>query len=418
MRAALITREFPPETAWGGIGTYFASLARLLRDSGWEVEVFAQGLSTSSRQERDGIVVHRVLPRHLLVGKRAGGEFGGGEEALDSNGLPLGLARIGLFSASLALEMLRAFARAHGQRAFDVVEGHDHLGVGSLINLRFGSAVRTVTRYHLTYHSIVSRGFESWPRSRIVHYLEYLALKTAHCRVAPSRFVEAVTSADFPSIPPADYQIPNVCELAASPTSRVELDHKEPIVLFVGRLAARLKNPDLAASAFARIAERHPDWRIEFAGEDMPLSSTATMWQHCSALLSHLGGRFAYHGHLDRDSLASLYARARVLLVPSSIEAYGLVAVEAMANGCVPIVASDTALPDVVGEAGYVFENGSVSSLAAALDSALSDEEVLARRALAGRARVESLFHPDVLKREYLAAYTARTDPPEAGVSR
>ncbi len=41
MRICLISREFPPETGWGGIATFVHDLALGLHEIGQEVEVIA-----------------------------------------------------------------------------------------------------------------------------------------------------------------------------------------------------------------------------------------------------------------------------------------------------------------------------------------------------------------------------------------
>ena len=64
MRIALITREYPPETSWGGIGTFYVTFARALKEAGCDVEVFTQALSHPSREDHEGILVHRVVPRN------------------------------------------------------------------------------------------------------------------------------------------------------------------------------------------------------------------------------------------------------------------------------------------------------------------------------------------------------------------
>lgn len=77
MRAALITREFLPETRWGGIGTFYADLARSLVAAGVEVEVFTQALHHPLREPIEGALVHGCVPRWHAVGPRRGGALGG-----------------------------------------------------------------------------------------------------------------------------------------------------------------------------------------------------------------------------------------------------------------------------------------------------------------------------------------------------
>ena len=377
MRIALITREYPPETSWGGIGTFYVTFARALKEAGCDVEVFTQALSHPSREDHEGILVHRVVPRRFLVGSRVGGDLAGNRN-------------VGTFALCLAAEMLRAFSARHREMPFDLVEGHEHLGINAFINMRHGRTVATVTRYHTAYHTLVSRRLVTWPDSRLVCHLERRSLLSAGYRICASRFIDEITAEDFPGVPRADAVIPFEAGPIPDPAA-LSRTGREPVILFAGRLVPELKNPDMVARAFASLADRFPAWRVEFAGLDLPVGPNETMWQKCERILSPYPGRFTYHGGLPREEMNALYGRARILVVPSTFESFGLVAQEAMACGCVPLVADGTALPEVVGNAGIVFRRGNQDDLVAKLAALMSDEarlEELSRRCVPVQSKV------------------------------
>src|SRR5260221_612359 len=61
MRICLISREFPPDTGWGGIATFVHDLALGLKEIGQEVEVIALSADASPRTlTYEGILIHRV----------------------------------------------------------------------------------------------------------------------------------------------------------------------------------------------------------------------------------------------------------------------------------------------------------------------------------------------------------------------
>src|SRR5205823_7368889 len=60
LRVCLISREFPPDTGWGGIATFAKHLAYGLRDLGHEVVVVSLATGENKLVEQDGITVHRV----------------------------------------------------------------------------------------------------------------------------------------------------------------------------------------------------------------------------------------------------------------------------------------------------------------------------------------------------------------------
>jgi len=381
MRIALITREYPPDTSWGGISTHYEAFSKGLADVGCRVEIFTQGIESASIEKFNNITVHRVLPRQWLIGKRVGGDLAGGS-----------LSTIGLFSLALAYEVYKAFSIAHKEEPFDIVEGHEHLGINSLINMKYSRTMPTITRYQTAYDSLVSRKLANWPRSYLVRLLELISLKKAGYRIATSKHVDNLARIDFPGLSSADRIIPNIAKLADNEIANCDSTDKELLILFVGRMMPGHKNPDMAAKAFCQIANQFPDWSIEFSGLDISIGNNKTAWTECQSILKNHEGRYKYHGVLNQEEVGNLYRKAKIIIMPSTIESYGLVALEAMAYGCVPIVSNNTALPEVVGDAGVIFENGSHEDLVTKLSLLLSDEK-LNDRAEACKKRIKEKFN-------------------------
>jgi glycosyltransferase involved in cell wall biosynthesis len=120
---------------------------------------------------------------------------------------------------------------------------------------------------------------------------------------------------------------------------------ERPYFLWVGALEPR-KAPDVLAAAWERA---QPDADLRVVGE----------------------GRLALpgiaEGRVDDARLATLYAHARALVIPSWLEGYGLAAAEALTFGT-PVIASDVpALREVCGDAARYVAPGDVDGLAAAL---------------------------------------------------
>lgn len=60
MRIAFISYEYPPDTAFGGIGTYVYNTARILASRGHDVEVFAASHTREEIYTDEGVKVHRI----------------------------------------------------------------------------------------------------------------------------------------------------------------------------------------------------------------------------------------------------------------------------------------------------------------------------------------------------------------------
>jgi glycosyltransferase involved in cell wall biosynthesis len=162
----------------------------------------------------------------------------------------------------------------------------------------------------------------------------------------------------------------------------------------VGRLSS-VKRADLAAQIFAAISARFPGWRLEFAGMDTESSPGVSVWQQCQAALAGLEGRYAYHGVLDRTALNALFSRSRISLFPSAFESFGLAAVEAMAAGSVPVVSNETALPEVVADAGLICRKGEPADFVAKLSELMADEERQERLSHVAAERAGRVFSED-----------------------
>lgn len=405
MRIALVTREFPPETAWGGIGRFYSTFARALSAAGHDVEVFTQALHAGRTEECEGMLVHRIVPRRWLIGPRTGGDLGG-----------VPVRWIGVFALALAAAMAARVLARHRVAPFDIVEGHEHLGINALVNLCGRSRFATLTRLHTAYHSLVKERIVNWPTSRLIRLLEYCSLSWSQERVASTSFIDLRTQKDFPGAPAAGTVIPLFPdELPCEPP--LPVNQREKLIVFAGRLMPGLKNPGLAARAFSRIAPHFPEWRIEFAGMNVHLECGGTAWDDCEAELKALPGRYHYHGLLDRAGLQALYGRARIVLIPSAFESFGLVALEAMAAGAVPVVADGTALPEVAGESGICFTNGSLDHLETVLAGLMEDEELQERLSKSAVDRVRRVYSPGaILARnleffQYLAARRTGSKP-------
>ncbi len=87
----------------------------------------------------------------------------------------------------------------------------------------------------------------------------------------------------------------------------------------------------------------------------------------------------------DRAELARLLATADVVVAPGPIETFGLAALEALASGTPVVVDSASALPEVIGSAGFAVP-GEPESFAGAVETLLEVSRERARNAARDRA--------------------------------
>jgi len=107
---------------------------------------------------------------------------------------------------------------------------------------------------------------------------------------------------------------------------------KENIFLTVGRLGTKQKATDVLLQAFVKVAEK-TDWKLRLVGkvEEGFEEYIAEYFKKNPELQS----RVEFVGLItNRDELNNEYKRAKVFVLPSRWESFGLVLPEAMSNGC------------------------------------------------------------------------------------
>jgi glycosyltransferase involved in cell wall biosynthesis len=102
-----------------------------------------------------------------------------------------------------------------------------------------------------------------------------------------------------------------------------------------------------------------------------------------------LGNDLLFTGYVPEPDLAGLYSGAICFVYPSYFEGFGLPVVEAMQCG-VPVIAGNrTSLPEIVGEAGLLFDPFDTQALVSALKHVLDDAEYRASLRAKGLAKAK-----------------------------
>lgn len=178
-------------------------------------------------------------------------------------------------------------------------------------------------------------------------------------------------------------------------------------VLFVGTLEPR-KNIGLLLDAYEALLEVRPDAPpLVLAGMPTP---AADPWL-ARTLVAPLAGHVQVAGYVTDEERRRLYEDARVLVLPSRDEGFGLTALEAMACG-IPVLASNVgALPEVTGDAATLLPADDPRAWTDALARCLDDDAVAAMggRGLARAAGFTWARTAALTRHAYAAAVAART---------
>ncbi len=178
----------------------------------------------------------------------------------------------------------------------------------------------------------------------------------------------------------------------------------EKVILFVATLdkAHAFKGLPVLLKALAQVKSDNwklivvggGDWRARYTKQSRQLK---------------LGKRVAFAGYVPTAELPDYYRLAQMFVLPSlnEAEAFGLVALEAMASG-LPVIASR--LPGVrelvvQGETGWLVKPGDEMALAAAIESLLSSDQERARLGEQALKKVQLNYRWQVVGHKLLEIY-------------
>jgi glycosyltransferase involved in cell wall biosynthesis len=187
--------------------------------------------------------------------------------------------------------------------------------------------------------------------------------------------------------------IPNTLEDKWFQPSKNARDRKPYIFVVSGQ--APSKNLAGALESFALYAKRFGDKaaRLKVAGVDR---SFHEIYRSLANRLG-VGGQVELLEYLPDSEVLKLYQGAELFWFPSLMEGFGIPILEAMASGTPVLASASTSLPEVAGNAAIYVDPRSVTDMADALSSVMTDADLRQDMSAAGREQVAK-FHPDVVK--------------------
>jgi glycosyltransferase involved in cell wall biosynthesis len=372
MRIALVSQEYPPETAFGGIGTQNHAKAHGLASMGHELHVISHSTDSRKNEYLDGDVHVTRIP------------------SFESE-LPLATdeARWITYSAKVAA----AVATLHAREPLDLVEFADWGSEGyvHLLNRAAWNHIPTAIQLHgpvvMFAHAI------GWPDPsseffRVAREMEATCLRRADAVFSSSRcsaeWCERFHGLDSSRVPVihtgVDVDVFRPLDVPKDP---------HPTIVFVGKIE-RNKGVELLVAAACELVKGIPNLRLRMLGRGNPELAIQLQRQAreagCPQML-HLAG------FVNQSQLPEQLSRAHVFAAPSQYEGGpGFVYLEAMACGLPVIGCSGSGASEAIthGETGLLIPPNDLHELVQALRSLLTNNELrtkLGRRAVEHVAR-------------------------------
>ena len=233
-------------------------------------------------------------------------------------------------------------------------------------------------------------------------------LRLAHEVLANSAATRRWITATLPAVGPRTRVVPNGVRFPDAPT-RVAVwhDDAEHHLVVVGRLSRR-KGQDVALEALAVLRASGLDVGITFVGSHYPGYESFVRGLESRAAELELERHVSFTGFLD-DASPYVYG-ADVVVVPSRVEPFGNVAVEALLARRPTVVAAVDGLAEIVedGRTGLVAAPEDPVDLAAKIHQLLEDRRAAAHMAAAGRADAAARFSASAYRGRVVHAVLGR----------
>lgn len=380
LHICLLTREFPPFSGTGGIGTLYYHLATELLQMGHHVTVVTPG-AHDFVHVRGRFRVQYVGPAVTCTGTTEVPGF--------ANNLNWGIRALG------------AIAGLHQEAPVDVVDSalwdSEALCLALLPpSQRPALVVRLVTPFAMAVEhngwTVAKKEYEVFMRAErtvidaadaVLPISQSIArtIEEVHGLKRDGRWHDAPCGvAYWPSFEfRADYE--TLAEVNGKPFS---LPAGAKMVLFVGRLERR-KGIDVLLKAARLFLADAPDAWLVIAGRD-----TDNWTQRLPEELGPEAARVRMLGEVDTPTREKLLHAAHCLVFPSRYESFGLVPLEAFVHGKPVVAARSGAIPEVVvdGQCGLLYPAEDPDALAAQVGRLLGDTELHARLVQGARQRV------------------------------
>jgi glycosyltransferase involved in cell wall biosynthesis len=398
MRICILSREYPPDTGWGGIATFARHLAHGLKELGHDVEVVSmakEGIPESSNL-CEGIMVHRVGPY-----------LKSGDLGLLGNAVPHSR-----FAINSIFSLWEKFLSLHRSQPFDVIDTPELLAEGLLPAL---ARVAPLTiRLYTPHFKFVAEGLHNTRHTldhQAVSMMERFALLNANAITSPSKDLADFVATDL------NYPIDSMRiimnpidpdEFCPEGKMNLPADGKLKI-LYVGRLEER-KGIHYLVRSIPAVLSRFPDATFYIIGDDTDTGKGHTSVK--SELVKFISdtkcsANITFIPRVPLSELPDYYRSADICVVPSLYDNSPYSCLEAMSCGKAVIGTTSGGTKEylVDGESGLLVPARDSAAIASAVIKLLESESERKRLGTNARLRVLQCFQRTEIARQTVEVY-------------
>jgi len=348
MNICFISKEYPPETGWGGIGTYIYNIAHALVNLGHRVDIISQTIQFEKDYEDNGVYVHRIKLFNGLLIKRIAYYY----------------------------QILKKIKSIDCK--FDIIEIPEWGAEGfPLIFLK--KSYRLVTRLHTPL--FLARKISHQRIGLIdkgIDFLEKEQTKHSHGITSPTKALANIVATKWNIPLPRIKIIPNGIDLKniKSISSNVKKPEIDEYITYIGRLQP-LKGLHILARSLLAVFKQYPNLKIVFIGQDTKYGNS-TMKEYILDINKQYKKNLIFTGFLTGKEKYSWIKYSKFVVLPSLWESFGYTCLESMAIGKAVIATKNSGFEEIIedNKSGFLVEPGNSESLKEKIIYCLNNNDV------------------------------------------
>ena len=348
MHIGFLTTEYvTTKSLDGGLANYLKKTAKALVDRGHRVTIFWLSDRDSEWSDKDVTIIEVKRENRRSRIKR----------------VPV---LRWLFPSQIlnSRKIAKKVMQIHSENPIDILQQSSYLSAGN--SLLHNNRVPLVCRAS-SYTPLVRKayGLSGSLRDILIEWLEFRQMKESDAAFSPSNFIANVFSAKIGRKIPTirtPLEIPLTDTLDNSFYNQYLKGKK--YLLFFGTLS-RIKGTDLIAEVIPRILKEYPDIFFVFIGRDDGLPGGRKIQDLISERSKTYEDHIFIHAAIPKSQLYPVISHATGVLLPSRVDNYPNVCLEAQYFGIPVIGTQNSSLEEMIEDkkTGFLAQNGDVNSL-------------------------------------------------------
>ncbi|EOR23611.1 glycosyl transferase/glycoside hydrolase-like protein [Niallia nealsonii AAU1] len=369
-KALILSWEYPPNVI-GGLGTHVVGLTSSLVKNGYEVHLItAQDMNKGAEdvEEKDGLFVYRVKPMH----------------SMEHNFIH--------WIGGLNLAMWDKAVEIAKHMTFDLIQAHDWLVGAAALSLKDQFQIPLIATIHATEHG--RNGGIYTEMQKFIHEKERQLIHAADSLIVCSEYMQNEVMTVFEveqakiSVIPNGVESLKMEEISLAPIESSYLNSNQKIIFAMGRMVKE-KGFGTLLEAARKLLKKRSDISFVIAG-------VGPMYDEYQKFIerNRLSENVRLIGYLQEEQKNAFYAHANIVVIPSSYEPFGIVALESLVFAIPTIVSQTGGLKGIIKdkETGLYMEPNNAENLVENIEYLLENPLVGKEIGQNGKKLVSHLF--------------------------